>query len=90
MTRAFLHRMSAEMAALGPAALLVYVAGVLAGIVAGGGRPAVRVGLALAWPLGPLAFVTTVAMLLAAAAIAFPMFGLLLAAAGAIGWWASS
>ena len=76
------------MAALAPAALLVYAAGVLVGIVAGRGRPAVRVGLALAWPLGPLAFVTTVTMLLVAAAIAFPAFGLLLAAAGSFGWWA--
>ncbi len=80
--------MNAEMAALAPVALLVYAAGVLVGVVAGRGSPAVRVGLALLWPLGPLAFVMTVTMLLIVAAVAFPLFGLLLAAAGAIGWWA--
>ena len=68
--------------------VLVYVAGVLIGLTLGRDRPPVRLALALAWPLGPLAFGVTVSMLLAVAAIAFPTFGALLVAAGAVGWWA--
>jgi hypothetical protein len=49
----------------------VYGAGVLVGLVMGDARPAARVGLALAWPVGPIAFIVTVAMLLAATPIAF-------------------
>ena len=53
-------------------------------------RPAARLGLALLWPIGPLAFVVTITILLAASLIAFPLFGLAaLAAAGAM-WWALS
>ena len=67
---------------------LVYAAGVLIGLTLGQGGLPVRVGLARAWPLGPLAFVVTVTMLLAVAAIVFPAFGVLLAAAAATAWWA--
>lgn len=49
----------------------VYVAGVAWGLLAGDAKPAARLGLALAWPLGPLAFVMTVALLLASAPAAF-------------------
>ena len=79
--------MTLKMPEIPPVWMLVYAAGVLAGLALGQGRLPVRVGLALAWPLGPLAFVVTVTMLLAVAAIAFPAFGLMLALAGAIGWW---
>ena len=48
--------------------------------VATQGGAATRLGLALLWPLGPLAFLITVAGLLVVAAIAFPLFGILLAA----------
>jgi len=49
---------------------------------------AARLGLALLWPLGPLACVVTITALLVASLIAFPLFGLAaLAAAGAM-WWA--
>lgn len=66
---------------------VVYVVGVVIGLVAIDGGPAARIGLALAWPLGPLAFLVTVAGLLVVAAIAFPLFGLVLAALAAA-WWA--
>ncbi|MBI4265722.1 MAG: hypothetical protein HY657_15210 [Acidobacteria bacterium] len=56
-------------------AAVVYVAGVAWGLLAIDARPAARVGLALLWPLGPLAFVLVVAILLAASLVAFPMFG---------------
>ena len=64
----------------------VYVVGVLVGLVATQGGAATRLGLALLWPLGPLAFLITVAGLLVVAAIAFPVFGLLVAAGAAAAW----
>ena len=65
----------------------IYVAGVLVGLLATQGGVATRLGLALLWPLGPLAFVITVAGLLVVAAIAFPVFGVILAAAIGAAWW---
>ena len=66
----------------------IYVVGVLVGLIATQGGIATRLGLALLWPLGPLAFVITVAGLLVVAAIAFPVFGVMLAAAIAAAWFA--
>ena len=65
----------------------VYLVGVLVGLFATQGGAATRLGLALLWPLGPLAFAITVAGLLVVAAIAFPWFGLILAAGIAGVWW---
>jgi hypothetical protein len=65
---------------------LFYVVGVVIGLVAIDSGPITRIGLALVWPLGPLAFLVTVAGLLVAAAIAFPWFGLVLAALAAAAW----
>jgi hypothetical protein len=67
---------------------VVYVVGVMIGLVTIDAGPAARLGLALAWPLGPLAFIVTVAGLLVVAAIAFPVFGLVLAAMAGVSWWA--
>lgn len=67
---------------------IVYVVGLLVGLLATDSGLAARIGLALAWPLGPLAFLATVAGLLVVAAIAFPFFGVALAAAIAAAWWA--
>lgn len=67
---------------------VIYVVGVVIGLIATDGGPATRIGLALAWPIGPLAFVLTVAGLIVAAGIAFPVFGVILAAALAGTWWA--
>jgi hypothetical protein len=67
--------------------LVVYVAGVVVGLLATQGGPGTRLILALLWPLGPLAFVITVAGLVVVAAIAFPVFGIILAAALAGAWW---
>lgn len=66
--------------------LIVYVAGVVWGVVMVDARAPVRIGLALAWPIGPLAFVLTLTVLLVAAAIAFPLFGATLVVAAAT-WW---
>jgi hypothetical protein len=50
-------------------------------------RPLERVMLALLWPLGPIAFVVTITILLAAALIAYPMVGVPLLVAVGVLWW---
>jgi hypothetical protein len=58
------------------------VAGIVWGLLMIDARPAARLGLAVLWPLGPLAFLGAVALLLAASLVAAPAFaaGALLAA----------
>ena len=47
-----------------------------------------RIALAVLWPLGPLAFVITVGILLAASLIAFPLVAGGIAIIGALAaWW---
>jgi hypothetical protein len=65
----------------------IYVLGVLAGLIFTDARPLARIGLALAWPIGPLAFVVVVAGLLLAALYIFPLFGALVAAGTVAAWW---
>lgn len=67
--------------------IAMYLAGVLVGVLATQGGVATRLTLGVLWPLGPLAFVITVAGLLVVAAIAFPVFGVILAGAIASAWW---
>ena len=68
--------------------LLIYVLGVLAGLILTDARPLTRVALALAWPIAPLAFVVVVAGLLIAALYIFPAFGAAVVALGGLaGWW---
>ena len=69
------------------AALFLYIGGVLVGLLLTDGRPIERLTLALLWPIGPLAFIVTVAILIAAAAIAFPIFGAAVLTAGAAACW---
>ena len=66
---------------------IVYVVGVIVGLLATDGSFAARIGLALAWPLGPLALFVTLAGLVVVAAVAFPVFGIALAAVVAAVWW---
>jgi hypothetical protein len=68
-------------------ALWVYLAGVVVGLGATDGRLGMRLALALLWPLGPLAFVVTVAGLVAASAIAFPVAGAVMGATAGLAWW---
>jgi hypothetical protein len=68
-------------------ALGVYVAGLLVGLAATDGRLGTRLTLALLWPLGPMAFVVTVAGLLAASTIAFPIVGAALGLMAVLAWW---
>ena len=53
-------------------------------------RPLARTGLALLWPLGPLAFLVTISILLLASLIAFPMFGVGVAMMAVLLWWVYS
>ena len=62
--------------------MAVYAAGVLAGLWLTDGRPATRLVYAVLWPLGPLAFVVTVSILLLASLVAFPVFGAIVVALG--------
>jgi hypothetical protein len=67
--------------------ILIYVLGVIAGLIFTDARPLARTGLALAWPVGPLAFVVVVGGLLIAALYIFPLFGAIVAAGIVAGWW---
>jgi len=53
-------------------------------------RPGSRLGLALLWPLGPLAFVVTITILLAASLIAYPAFGAAVLIGAGFAWWIST
>lgn len=66
----------------------IYLAGALIALWRTDARWPTRVALALLWPLGPLAFLITVAILVAASLIAFPLIAGGMAAIGAIAaWW---
>jgi len=67
-------------------AAIVYVVGVVVGLVCGDAHPAHRVTLAVLWPLGLVAFVVTLGVLSIAALIAFPLFAGALLAASVILW----
>ena len=71
-------------------ALLIYALGVIAGLILTDARPLARVALSLAWPIGPLAFVTVVTGLLVAALYIFPLFGAVVAAGAVAAWWVLS
>jgi hypothetical protein len=53
-------------------ATLIYAGGVLVGLARIDAPPRVRTALALLWPIGPMAFLVTIAILIIAALIAFP------------------
>jgi hypothetical protein len=65
----------------------MYAAGVAWGLLMTDARPAARVGLALLWPLGPLAFMGTVALLLLASLVAMPAVGAAALLALTAAWW---
>jgi hypothetical protein len=67
------------------AAVAIYLLGLVIGVTRIDGSPAARVGLALLWPAGPLAFAVTIAGLVLASLIAFPALGAAVAVA-ALGW----
>lgn len=66
----------------------LYIAGVVVGLLTIDARVPARIGLAMLWPLGPLAFVITISTLVVASAIAFPVVGGAILVAAGIAWWA--
>ncbi len=66
--------------------VLVCATGVLVGLWRTDGGTASKLTVSLLWPIGPLAFAVTIAILVAASAIAYPVFGAVLAAI-VLGWW---
>jgi hypothetical protein len=66
----------------------IYLTGALIALWRTDARWPTRVALAALWPLGPLAFLITVAILVAASLTAFPLIAGGIAAIGAIAaWW---
>jgi hypothetical protein len=51
----------------------IYLAGLVVALVVVDAPALPRIGLALLWPLGPIAFAVTIAILLAASLLAFPL-----------------
>jgi hypothetical protein len=68
------------------AAFSIYIGGVVVGLLRIDGPLPVKVGLALLWPVGPIAFVATIALLLAASLVAFPWLGMVVVAATHHSW----
>ena len=66
----------------------IYAAGAIVAIWRTDAAWSTRLALAVLWPLGPLAFLVTVSILLAASLIAFPLVtGVIAAAVAAVVWW---
>ena len=66
----------------------VYAAGALVALWRTDAGWPTRIALALLWPVGPLAFLVTVAVLLGASLIAFPLVaGAVVAVGAAAMWW---
>ena len=72
----------------GPVAIgLIYAVGVVWCLLRSDAKPGMRIVLALLWPIGPLAFVVTLTVLIAAAVIAFPRVMVPIGVALAALWW---
>jgi hypothetical protein len=68
--------------------LALYIAGVVVGLVVMRDRWPARLATALVWPVGPVAFVVVITILLVASIILWPVPMLAAAAIlGALGWW---
>ena len=67
---------------------IAYVVGVVWCLLLSDAKPGARFVLAVLWPIGPLAFVVTLTILIAAAVIAYPLVMVPVAVAVAALWWA--
>jgi hypothetical protein len=67
---------------------IVYAVGVVWCLLLSDAKPATRIVLAVLWPIGPLAFVVTLTILIAAAVIAYPLVMVPVGVALAALWWA--
>jgi hypothetical protein len=66
----------------------IYLAGALLALWRTDASWPAKIGLAVLWPIGPLAFVVTVSILLAASFIGFPLVaGAIAAVVVAATWW---
>lgn len=66
---------------------ILYVAGVVWSLLKTDARPAERIVLSLLWPLGPLAFLVTAAILIAASVVAYPLVMVPAVVVLAAVWW---
>jgi hypothetical protein len=67
---------------------IVYAVGVVWCLLVSDAKPGARIVLAVLWPIGPLAFVVTLAILIAAAVIAYPLVMVPVVLVLAALWWA--
>ena len=66
---------------------ILYVGGVVWSLLKSDARPAERVVLSFLWPLGPLAFLVTVAILIAASVVAYPLVMVPAVVVLVVVWW---
>ena len=67
---------------------LVYLAGVVIALSVMRDPWPVRIGTALVWPLGPMAFVLVISILCVSSLILWPLLILpVVVLAGTLGWW---
>ena len=69
-----------------PTLVIIYVVGVIVGLLRVDGKPAAKLAVALLWPLGVAAGMITLSVLLLAAMVLFPMLGLIVVAGIAVAW----
>jgi hypothetical protein len=67
--------------------LVVYAAGVAVGLWRIDGSPVARLTIALLWPLGVVAAIVTIAALVLAAMVLFPLVGVAGVLTLALMWW---
>ena len=69
------------------AALIVYVVGVVVGLLRVDASPVTRLVVALLWPVGAIAGVVTISGLVLMAMVMFPVLGVAVVAGAAVMWW---
>ena len=69
------------------AALIVYVAGAVVGLLRVDAAPVTRIAVALLWPLGLAAAVVTGGVLVLSAMVLFPKLGAAILMVGVLTWW---
>jgi len=69
------------------AALIVYAAGVVVGLIRIDGSVAARLAVAFLWPVGLVAAIVTIGALVLAAMMLFPIVGVAAVVTTAVVWW---
>jgi hypothetical protein len=65
----------------------IYVAGIVWYVFVSDARPVERLALAVLWPVGPLALVVTLVVLLVASVVAYPLVMAAVLGTAAVRWW---